>query len=254
MTDIEQLKELYMESSKHSNYQSVPFNLKKILPQEQITTESRYDEARLKYISSKIDFANKKILDIGGNTGFFTFEALRAGAEHVDYYEGNSTHAKFVKIASKVLKCEKDVTVFPEYYAFDQDKREYDIAFCLNVIHHLGDDFMSRTDMESAKKEMISCINNLADIADMMIFQMGFNWCGNRNQCLFQNGTKTEMKQFLSRGTAACWDIIACGVAERNNESIIYRDMDADNTIRIDSLGEFLNRPIFIMKSKSALK
>lgn len=253
MNQIEQLKALYMEAGKHSNYQSLSRDLQQILPQEQLVTLPRYDAARLKYICSQIDFSGKKVLDIGGNTGFFTFEALRAGARHVDYYEGNKTHAEFVKIAAKVLECENQVDVFSEYYMFEQRHACYDIVFCLNVIHHLGDDFKQETDMESAKKEMLSCVNKLSDATDIMIFQMGFNWCGKKEYGLFKNGTKLEMEQYLKEGTRGYWNILSCGVPVKHNNTIQYQEMEQKNNYRIDSLGEFLNRPIFILKSQRSL-
>lgn len=252
----EQLSKLYMESSKHSNYQVLCSELRKIIPQDQLTIVSRYEYERLAYICSQIDFDGKNVLDIGGNTGFFTMEAIRAGAKHVDYYEGNKTHAEFVNVSAKVLDCTEKVTVFPEYYLFNQNKKIYDIILCLNVVHHLGDDFDKGKDIQSAKNEMLSCINNMAAITDMMVFQMGFNWCGDKNNCLFENGTKTEMEDFLQKGTKDFWSIEKIGTAGSNDGVIEYNDMDEHNNIRIDCLGEFLNRPIFIMRSrvKSILK
>lgn len=250
MNTIEQLSKLYMESSKHSNYQVLPSELRKILPQEQLVTISRQEYERLEYICSKIGFEGKNVLDIGGNTGFFTMEAIKAGAKHVDYYEGNKTHAEFVTISAKVLDCEQKITVFPEYYLFDPDKKVYDIVLCLNVVHHLGDDFGAGKDIQSARNKMLRCINSLASITDIMVFQMGFNWCGNTNCCLFENGTKKEMEDFLQKGTKDFWEINKIGIAESNNGVIEYKDMDEHNNMRIDSFGEFLNRPLFIMQSK----
>ena len=250
MNNLEQLNKLYMESSKHSNYQALSSELKKILPQEQLTIISRQEYERLAYICSQIDFSEKNVLDIGGITGLFTWGPSRGGAKHVDYYEGNKTHAEFVNISAKVLDCEQKVTVFPKYYLFNQNKKTYDIILCLNVVHHLGDDFDAEKDIQSAKTEMLSCINSMAFITDILVFQMGFNWCGDRNCCLFENGTKKEMEDFLQKGTEDLWRIDKIGIAEFDNGVIEYKDMNEHNNVRKDDLGEFLNRPIFIMKSK----
>ena len=40
------------------------------------------------------------------------------------------------------------------------------------------------------------------------------------------------------------------GIAESAGDKIIYNELDSKNIERQDSLGEFLNRPIFIMESK----
>lgn len=34
-------------------------------------------------------FEGKSVLDIGGNSGFFTFELIEKGAKKIHYYEGN---------------------------------------------------------------------------------------------------------------------------------------------------------------------
>jgi hypothetical protein len=39
-------------------------------------------------------------------------------------------------------------------------------------------------------------------------------------------------------------------VAQELNGEVAYADLDDTNIQRVDSLGEFLNRPIFIMRSK----
>lgn len=246
------LKELYMVSSKHSNYQILPSNLEGLVDAENLVIKSRYEKERLRYISDYVDFKNKTVLDIGGNIGFFTFETSNAGAKRVDYYEGNQTHAEFVARAVEMLGLENGIQVFPNYYLFDAtpDKKVYDIAYLMNVIHHFGDDFGNSASMEQAKGAMLSCLNDMAYVTKLLIFQLGFNWCGNREKCLFEHGTKQEMEAFIRQGTDERWDIIKIGVAVKKEGRVVYEDMNEKNNQRQDELGEFLNRPIFIMKSK----
>ena len=40
-------------------------------------------------------------------------------------------------------------------------------------------------------------------------------------------------------------------IAEKTEDGLNYSDLNDRNIGRIDELGEFLNRPLFIMKSKS---
>jgi 2-polyprenyl-3-methyl-5-hydroxy-6-metoxy-1,4-benzoquinol methylase len=122
-----------------------------------------------------VNFSEKHVLDIGGNTGFFTFEAIKEGAAHVDYFEGNHTHADFVQVAAKVLNVYEKVSIHPEYYLFEKQPEKYDIILNLNVIHHFADDFKAGKGKKEAKMEMILCINTLAEEADFLIFQMRFN-------------------------------------------------------------------------------
>ena len=242
--------ELYMESSKHSNYQILPSNLKGLVDDSMLNIQSRYEKERLEYMLNNVNPEGKSVLDIGGNIGFFTFETVNKGAAKVDYYEGNTTHAEFVKKAVDELKLNDKIDVYPEYFLFEGSMKKYDIAYLLNVVHHFGDDFGNEESLENAKKAMLKCINYMAGISKVMLFQMGFNWCGDRNRCLWANGTKKEMEEFIENGTSKYWNIVKIGVAVKKGDVIIYEDMNDINNERNDSLGEFLNRPIFIMKSK----
>jgi hypothetical protein len=66
---------------------------------------------------------------------------------------------------------------------------------------------------------------------------------------LFANGTKRELIDFVRTGIDGIWDIEKIAVAEKNTK-IYYTDLNENNIERNDSLGEFLNRPLFILKSK----
>lgn len=245
------LYELYMQSSKHSNYQILAESVQGLLDTSKLEITSRNEKERLRYILRHVNFLDTTVMDIGGNTGYFTFEVLDRGAKHVYYCEGNRNHAEFVKEAVKLLKCEKDITIDNSYYEFGeiQDKPFYDITFCLNVIHHLGDDFGKTNDKLSALDEMKRCINSMASVTDTLVFQMGYNWKGDRKQCLFENGTKAEMIDFIRKSTEGVWQIQNIGVAVVRDDRVDYEDINEENIKRIDSYGEFLNRPIFIMKS-----
>lgn len=246
----ELLKGLYQCVSKHSNYQILPKRIKELLNQESIDTISRYEDERLQYILKHVDLKNKSLIDIGGNTGFFTFEAIDNGSVHVDYYEGNKVHAKFVEAASAALGYEKTITVNNEYYMFRDNPKHYDVGFCLNVLHHLGDDFENANDIDKAKEKISKCIKLLANNVDILVFQLGFNWKGNREKSLFDNGTKEEMIQFIENACSEIWVIESIGIAENNNGKICYEELNENNMKRRDELGEFLNRPLFIMKAK----
>ncbi len=246
-----QLRKLYSEISKHSNYQILPKKLNEIIGNDKIKVQTRHEKERLAYIFNNINMENKSILDIGGNSGYFTFEMIENGAKNVRYYEGNKTHCEFVKIASEVLKVEDKIKITNNYFNFDDlDNSKYDIVLLLNVLHHIGDDYgNSALNLEEAKNKIIRHINNIAKISNFLAFQLGFNWKGNKNLGLFENGTKRELIDFIKKGTDSNWEIIKIGAAQSFNGEIEYVDLNEDNIERDDSLGEFLNRPIFIMKS-----
>ncbi len=249
--DKMRLRELYSQRSKHSNYQILPRKLVEIIGDD-VHVKTRYEAERLAYILENIDVEDKSILDIGGNTGYFTFELLEHGARSVHYYEGNKTHAEFVRISAKCLYLEDRLDITNSYFSFTdvESGNKYDIILLLNVLHHIGDDYGDKkTSIENAKKTVIKQLNSLAEIGEVIVFQLGFNWKGNRELCLFENGTKEELINFIRNGTEKHWEIYKIGVAESQGNAIKYYDADIENMKRLDSLGEFLNRPLIIMRS-----
>jgi len=247
------LLELYQITSKHSNYQILPSALKRLLNSKEVQTFSRYEKERLDLLKTHLSFENKKILDIGGNTGYFSFEISDLGAKEIIYIEGNKNHTDFVREAAKVTG--KNIKCFNEYLNFSEPPKDapFDIILLFNVIHHLGDDFGDKNiTKEQAKSEMKSAINYFADLTDFLVLQMGFCWKGNTNQLLFENGTKTEMINFIKDATKENWEILTIGIAEVNNhtQKTFYKNLNSENIKRIDALGEFRNRPIFILKKR----
>lgn len=245
------LRELYSQRSKHSNYQILPRNLAEIIGDD-IQVKTRYEAERLAYIIDNVDVRNKSILEIGGNTGYFTFEMLDHGARRVHYYEGDKAHSEFVRIASKYLNLDDELEISDRYYPFKDDEsgNKYDVILLLNVLHHVGDDYGDKKiSMENAKKTIIKQLNSLATIGEVIVFQLGFNWKGNRDLCLFEKGTKEELIDYIKKGTKKHWEIFKIGIAESRGDVIKYYDANTENMKRLDSLGEFLNRPLIIMRS-----
>jgi SAM-dependent methyltransferase len=198
MNKIEKLKEMYANTSKHSNYQILASDLQKYLKNDDIEVKSRNETIRLNYFLKNVNIKNKKVLDIGGNTGYFTFEFLKNGADTLEYYEGNQEHAKFVQLASEVLGYTEQLTVYNKYYNFDQNE-QYDVVLLLNVLHHLGDDFGDdKVSKEKALETIIEHMKAMAKQTDILVFQLGFNWKGDRDLPLFENGTKQELIDFIA--------------------------------------------------------
>jgi len=250
MIDSNKLKKLYSKTSKHSNYQIIPNALKSILSSGDIDVKTRLELERMNYLKKHLNFKGKKILDVGGNTGYFSFESMDEEASEVVYIEGNEVHAQFVNEASKQLN--KNIIVYNKYLNFKEPIEEgpFDIVLLFNVIHHLGDDYGSKNiTINKAKDEMIGCINYFHDKTELLVLQMGFCWQGNISKLLFENGTKSEMIEFVKNAVNNKWEIIEIGVAEEINNETIYKPLNEVNIERADYLGEFRNRPIFILKS-----
>jgi SAM-dependent methyltransferase len=188
-------------------------------------------------------------LDIGCNTGYFLFELIERGVKFATGYEGGKFHAKFCKEAISLLEI-NNARIINEYYNFHEEEH-FDIALLLNVLHHVGDDYGDTgLSMKNAKKAIIEQLNSLSNNADFVVFQLGFNWKGDITKCLFENGTKQEMIDFITNGIKNHYDILSIGIAQKKDGIVYYEDVNENNIKRDDSLGEFLNRPLFILQSR----
>lgn len=246
------MRGLYAKATKHSHYQIMPKFLEALVdPNELNKRHSRFEKERLAYFQKHVPFDGKRIMDVGANTGYFTFESVEVGARELVAFEGNAEHAEFLRSASRLFH--KPVTVKEEYLQFSGPLAgaPYDVVLLLNVLHHVGDDFGQKgIDIEKAKELIIKNLNYFADKTNYMIFQIGFSWMTNYDHPLFPNGSKAEMIEMVRNGIKGSWDEVAIGIAEVDPDgSTTYRDLSDVNIPRKDAIGEFRNRPIFILKS-----
>jgi hypothetical protein len=251
MSSLETLIDLYSKTSKHSNYQILSERLMNLIGPGSIDVTSRFERERFEYIRNRVSLAGMRVLDIGGNTGFFSFEALEAGAIAVHHFEGEPSHSAFVQEATDVLGYASKVEVTNAYYSFPESgNRQYDVTFLLNVLHHVGDDYGdSSLSIENARKMIGAQLRSVAATTDILVFQMGFCWKGNRNLGLFENGTKREMIDFVIEHSKDTYQLEHVGVPVMRAEKVIYEELDDENVSRDDALGEFLNRPIFVLRA-----
>ncbi|WP_249977490.1 class I SAM-dependent methyltransferase [Vreelandella olivaria] len=251
--------------AKHNSYHRAP---SRFTPEEAPTDKHYYkniyygephdkmfEKSRFHYIEKHVCYKHKSVLDIGCNTGFFIFEALDKGAKKVKGYEGSKAA---YELLSSYVDCTNDnITIKNCYFPLKENPNEkYDVVHLLNVVHHLGSDYGKTgpdDDLDGIKSDVLFQINNMAHWAEHLVFQMGFNLHGDVNKPLFSNGTKKEMIEFIKSGIMNHWEIVSIGVAQSNNGYISYFDLDPHNIARDNSLGEFLNRPIFILKSLSSI-
>jgi hypothetical protein len=66
---------------------------------------------------------------------------------------------------------------------------------------------------------------------------------------LFENGTKEELIDFVKKAVEGRWNIQAIGVAEMEDDKTVFNLLNDSNIKRSDAMGEFRNRPIFILKA-----
>lgn len=242
-----QISKLLSIKSKHSQYQELYGDLSEklgVLP-----PSGKCDSKRWHYMISNLDIRAKTVLDIGANTGFFSFAAVDAGAKFVNAVEGNLDHADFILKAAKLLKIESHLRVENRIFAFNEiNNINYEVIFCLNVLHHLGEDFGGNIiSLDLARQGIIDRIQMLSHIAKYCWLQIGYNWTGNRNLPLFTKGAKKQMIDFVSVACNDHWVIKK--IAVFSPYTLHYEDAKVELLERFDSSGEFLNRPLFLLET-----
>lgn len=209
--------------------------------------DHKFESDRSKYITSILNYKDKTVLDIGCNTGYFAYAALDEGAAHVTGYEGCPEAGRIIKTYSTP----KDNFILKEsYYDFNKKDKTYDVIHLLNVMHHVGRDFAfdkSELDLGKLHDYILKTIDDLADMGNYLVFQIGYNQKGDITKPLFNSGTKEEQINFIKNGLSK-WSILNIGIPVRDGLYIKYVELDNENMSRDDTLGEFLNRPIFILK------
>lgn len=250
--DLKAILNEHSRQEKHIGYHILPERFNRFLAGTEHENNYVFSEReRFDFFKKNVEFSGRKVIDIGCNIGYFLFSILDSGAKQVTGYEGKKSCGDFLKKAIALDNEEDKFILYNEYYQFDDTSEKYDIGLLLNVIHHTGDDYRSdEKNIIAAKENMLKQVNLLSHQINTLVFQMGYNWKGNRDLCLFANGTKSEMIDYLEKGTSEYWDITCIGIPEKSGGKVQYCYRNEKNIERDDSLGEFLNRPIFILKSK----
>lgn len=210
------------------------------------------DSKRADYILENLNYNNLKVLDIGANLGYFSLSAALNGATEVLSVESDKVAIEFIKLQLKLLGMEKVVKTqdFPFDFGVKQNKT-YDVILCLNVLHHIGRYFGDKDlNLEEAKTKLIEYLNLLSCSTKYCWFQIGFNWKGNIEFPLFDNGLKSELIEFVVSNISDYWEVKK--IAIFNDETMRYSSNNYKMD-RIEELGEFGNRPLFLLESKIKL-
>jgi len=242
------LRALYDAHSKHSSYQLIHPSLLPLLGDAAGLPAGKLEAQRQRLFQRAVPMADRTVLDIGANTGYFSFAALQSGARRVRSQEGNVAHARFLQAAGQALGVSDRLEVVPAYFNFEpQADERFDVALCLNVVHHLADDFGdSALTISQARDQMLVAINAMTAWTRTLVLQVGFNWKGDRHRPLFEGGEKASLIEWVRAGTAAHWRIDEIVVADPRADGE-FQPVDAHNLPRNDAVGEFMNRPLFVM-------
>jgi SAM-dependent methyltransferase len=244
------LKALYLQRSKHANYQLVHPLVSELLGDTSDLPAGKLEIERQAYFDRALPLLGARVLDIGANTGYFSFGALHSGAQHVTCYEGNQEHAAFVAHCAEQAGLNDRLVMHASYFDFlSPIKETYDLTYCLNVLHHLGDDFGDQTlSVAAAKDQMLKSLRHMAGLTRVLVMQLGFNWKGDVRCPLFDGGEKAALIDFVAQGVGESWVIEEVTVPHALSR--VYEPISKDNLPRNNQIGEFMNRPLFKMRSR----
>jgi len=251
----------YYDNSKHSVYQSMPeFVQKELGILIEINQEWRGDVERYNYIKNHFDFNGKVILDIGANSGYFSLNLAKYFGKKVIAYEPNKNHCDIVNAIAEYFAI-NNITTFAKGVGFEDLKNleNSDVVLHLNVLHHTGVDFDTKLvrNIAELKHYIANYFGVLKDKTSHLIFQMGYNWGGNKGTPIFDKINGNELVDFVIK---VCyqnsWNVEKIGLAVKENNKIYYKNMPVPFDFEIineliskqTDLSEFYKRPIFVCK------
>jgi SAM-dependent methyltransferase len=180
-----ELRELYAETSKHGQYQTIPDRLAGLLGiQFEVNEEWRGDRPRYPLIKQFIQDAGcRSVLDVGANTGFFALSlAGDIPALKVKACELNKTHARIIELLARMGGYEVSVTDQPADLEHAGAFGSHDCALHLNILHHAGHDFDADhvKDRKDHRDYAVNYLRAFRGTARSMVYQMGYNWKGDK--------------------------------------------------------------------------
>lgn len=185
-----ELQKLYADASKHSVYQNVPdFVSTELGYTESIDENWRSDRPRLAWLlASRVPLEGESWLDFGANTGFFTLSlAHRFPRSAFVAVEANPNHARFIERVARYFEM-GNVQVIQHAVGFRELHTLPHVEFMLhlNVLHHAGHDFDA--ELVPDRNRFAEYVRDYLDVlrgrTDAMLFQIGSNWGGDKNQPL----------------------------------------------------------------------
>lgn len=214
------------------------------------------DRPRAAFMFDQHNVRGQRVLDIGANQGYLSVEAALRGAERVDAFESNEVDGAFLSQAAQHLPGLGTMSAHPVSYDFDRpNEQHWDCVICLNVLHHIGRYFDTHIqDMAEAKALMRQHLQRLLPPGACVWLQLGYNWQGDTQRPMFAHGTKREMTDFVADLIAPYARLAVIGLYNpqtQRYERVANGDQDHALWRRIESLGEFGNRPLYLIESVS---
>ncbi len=273
----QQLQQLYGDSSKHANYQNVPAFVQEALGYQETIDESwRGDRARYAWLTPALELsAHQTVADIGANTGFFV---LSLAHRHPDCsfvaYESHPNHVDFIRLVVDAFELGNvAVEAQPVDLAAIDQLPHCDVLLHLNVLHHAGHDFDRGlvAGPQALAPYAQAYLSKLAGKGSRLVFQMGYNWGGDKAQPIVDPHDQAGMVRWLTDVLGRSgWQVQALAFATRDERGdIVYRNLppaliaaagqpQPDSAALSQAIagyhleqfkGEFYRRPLLICRS-----
>lgn len=212
------------------------------------------DAERAMFMFDNQDVAGMSMVDIGANQGYFSVECALRGARRVRAYESDPTDGAFLADVSAYFPALKAIEVCPYAYDFNRsDADEKGGVICLNVLHHVGRYFDGHvTSLPAAKALMGRYLQGLLASGSDVWLQLGYNWQGDPLRPMLPNGTKREMTAFVLSLLEDKGRVEKIGIYNPDSlafEAVAYADDGNPLWNKLTHLGEFANRPLYLIKS-----
>ncbi|MGC3983327.1 MAG: class I SAM-dependent methyltransferase [Pseudorhodoferax sp.] len=183
------LLDLWHSTGKHGVYQQLPaFLVRDFGVTAPVDERWRGDRTRLDYLRTRIDFHGLRVVDIGANTGFFSLTLAHDDAAQVTAVEPDPANSAFLRaVAQHYGLGQMQTSSTPVTLDTVAALPASDLVLLLNVLHHAGDDFDRRHVPEpgALAAYMTEYLSRLARTTERMVFQLGYNWCGNKATPVF---------------------------------------------------------------------
>jgi hypothetical protein len=251
------LHSLYGDNSKHSVYQNIPGFVKKELDyNEEINEDWRGDTARYRFLMDNVDFQYKVVGDFGANTGFFSL-SLAFEFQNASFiaYEMNPNHVDFMESIKRYFDLGNFVVEKKNLNLSGiEDIIQHDILLNFNVLHHAGVDFDKDIihDEYAFRHYAEKYLAKLKTKTRMMVFQMGFNWGGNKKRPIVSRDSPdrfiTYLKDLCLKSGWSIDKIFVHDFETKEYENVPVKDEHSQD--KPNGCGPTIERPSFMKNSE----
>jgi hypothetical protein len=255
---IEKLKSLYSDNSKHSRYQNIPAFVRQELGYSETIDENwRGDTARYNYLLNQFDFTKEMVIgDIGANTGFFSLSLAHKYPNLKVYaYECNPKHVEHIEIIKDYFSLSN---LFVEQEMLNlkniDNLKHHDLIINFNVLHHAGVDYdRDIVNLDNFESYATAYLAKLREKTEKIIFQMGYNWGGNKQKPIIKLSNDLDKIDFTAKiFQKAGWKIDIIAIIKKN-ENNYYENIRKDifeilvnsndcHTEHLDILNDYINK------------